>query len=144
MVRQGCALEQPIIDHGVASISLLAGCPSGQIAAPYHFISAQTIDKIGDAAGVSLDKRRFRANMYADLLSADGFAEDEFVGRKLLMMSHCVIDLDKSEVGTKVEVVWGSPGKREELICATVARSAYKKDNRYRDLKTAQAEVQPV
>lgn len=60
------------------------------------------------------------------------------------MMSHCVIDLDKSEVGTKVEVVWGSPGKRQKRIRATVAPSPYKKDNRRTDLKAAPAEAQAV
>ncbi|WP_407123276.1 aminomethyl transferase family protein [Bradyrhizobium sp. STM 3561] len=54
------------------------------------------------------------------------------------MMSHCVIDLDKSEVGTKVEVVWGNPGKRQKHIRATVAPSPYKKDNRRTDLRAAQ------
>jgi vanillate/3-O-methylgallate O-demethylase len=59
------------------------------------------------------------------------------------MMSHCVIDLDKSEVGTKVEVIWGNPGKRQKRIRATVAPSPYKKDNRRTDL-TAPAEAQAV
>jgi vanillate/3-O-methylgallate O-demethylase len=60
------------------------------------------------------------------------------------MMSHCVIDLDKSEVGTKVEVVWGNPGRRQKKIRATVAPSPYKKDNRRTDLKAAQGEAQTV
>jgi vanillate/3-O-methylgallate O-demethylase len=60
------------------------------------------------------------------------------------MMSHCVIDLDKSEVGTKVEAVWGGPDKRQKRIRATVAPSPYKKDNRRTDLKTAQTEVQAI
>jgi len=30
-----------------------------------------------------MDKRRFRANVYVDLTSAQGFAENKFVGRSL-------------------------------------------------------------
>ena len=30
---------------------------------------------------MAVDKRRFRANVYLDLTSSEGFAEDEFVGR---------------------------------------------------------------
>src|SRR5437667_12387936 len=32
---------------------------------------------------MQLDKRRFRANVYVDITSAQGFAENEFVGRSL-------------------------------------------------------------
>ncbi|MBR1177139.1 aminomethyltransferase family protein [Bradyrhizobium sp. KB893862 SZCCT0404] len=51
------------------------------------------------------------------------------------MMSHCVIDLDMSAVGTEVEVVWGNPGRRQKRIRATVAPSPYKTDNRRSELK---------
>ncbi|QPF90687.1 aminomethyl transferase family protein [Bradyrhizobium commune] len=60
------------------------------------------------------------------------------------MMSHCVIDLDKSEVGTEVEVIWGNPGKRQKRIRATVAPSPYKWDHRRTNLKTARAEAHPL
>lgn len=59
---------------------------------PISLFSTQTIGRIGDGVGASLDKRRFRANIYIDLLAAGGFAEDEFVGRKL-------------QIGSKVRVV---------------------------------------
>jgi len=58
---------------------------------PISLFSMQTIDKIGDGVGVSLDKRRFRANLYADLSSAGGFGEDDFVGRKLQIGSKVVM-----------------------------------------------------
>jgi MOSC domain-containing protein YiiM len=32
---------------------------------------------------VTLDKRRFRENLYVDLHSGEGFGEDAFVGRRL-------------------------------------------------------------
>ncbi|CAN7587865.1 MOSC domain-containing protein [Bradyrhizobium sp. LjRoot220] len=50
---------------------------------PLSLLAIQTIDSIGRAAGVTLDKRRFRENLYLDLNSGESFAEDAFVGRRL-------------------------------------------------------------
>ena len=50
---------------------------------PLSLLATQTIDGIGRAVGVTLDKRRFRENLYLDLHSAESFAEDAFVGRRL-------------------------------------------------------------
>jgi uncharacterized protein YcbX len=58
---------------------------------PISMFSTQTIRKIGDALELSLDKRRFRANMYVDLAAGEGFAEDQYVGRQLRIGSKVVI-----------------------------------------------------
>ena len=50
---------------------------------PISMLSTQTTRRIGDALGLSVDKRRFRANIYLDLVSGEGFAEDRYVGRQL-------------------------------------------------------------
>ena len=50
---------------------------------PLSIFAVQTAKKLGEETGVAVDKRRFRANVYVDLTSADGFAENEFVGRSL-------------------------------------------------------------
>jgi uncharacterized protein YcbX len=50
---------------------------------PLSLLATQTIDGIGRAVGMTLDKRRFRENLYLDLTSAESFAEDAFVGRRL-------------------------------------------------------------
>jgi hypothetical protein len=50
---------------------------------PVALISIQTVRQIGSELDVSLDKRRFRANIYLDLATEQGFAEDGLVGRKL-------------------------------------------------------------
>jgi len=49
---------------------------------PLSIFAVQTAKKLGEETG-AVDKRRFRANVYVDLTSADGFAENEFVGRSL-------------------------------------------------------------
>ncbi len=50
---------------------------------PVSIISTQSIRRLGEEAGVTADKRRFRANIYLDLHSEDGFAEDNLVGKSL-------------------------------------------------------------
>jgi len=48
---------------------------------PVSLFSIQTARQLGEEIGTPIDKRRFRANVYLDLGSAPGFAEDGFVGR---------------------------------------------------------------
>src|SRR5436190_20509491 len=58
---------------------------------PVSLISLQTIRQVEAELGIPIDKRRFRANVYLDLASGDGFAEDELVGRRLRIGSHAVM-----------------------------------------------------
>jgi vanillate/3-O-methylgallate O-demethylase len=51
------------------------------------------------------------------------------------MLSLCVIDVDCSELGTEVTVVWGEPGEPQKEIRAQVAPAPYKKDNRRIDVR---------
>ena len=50
---------------------------------PVSLISVQTIRQIETESGITLNKQRFRANIYINLSSEKGFAEDTFVGRRL-------------------------------------------------------------
>jgi uncharacterized protein len=50
---------------------------------PISLFSIQSGHQLGDEIGATLDKRRFRANIYMNLASAGGFAEDTYVGRTL-------------------------------------------------------------
>ena len=58
---------------------------------PVSLFSMQTVRQLGQEIGTDLDARRFRANIYVDLGSSSGFAEDELVGRKLGIGSKAVI-----------------------------------------------------
>jgi vanillate/3-O-methylgallate O-demethylase len=51
------------------------------------------------------------------------------------MISLCTIDVEWSEVGTEVTLVWGNPGEPQKEIRATVASAPYKKDRRRDDLR---------
>lgn len=58
---------------------------------PVSLFSTQTVAHLGKEFGVTLDKRRFRANIYVDLGSGTAFAEDVFVGEKLRIGSKVVL-----------------------------------------------------
>jgi uncharacterized protein YcbX len=58
---------------------------------PLSIFALQTAEQLAEETGVTVDKRRFRANVYVDLISPDGFAEDEFVGRSLRIGSKVII-----------------------------------------------------
>ena len=58
---------------------------------PLSIFAVQTAKKLGEETGVAVDKRRFRANIYVDLTSSEGFAEDEFVGRSLRIGSKVTV-----------------------------------------------------
>jgi uncharacterized protein YcbX len=64
---------------------------------PISLFSTQTARQLSQEIGAELDKRRFRANIYVQLESGDGFDEDKFVGRTLRIggrTSIAVIDRD--------------------------------------------------
>ena len=58
---------------------------------PLSIFAVQTAQKLGEETGVAVDKRRFRANIYVDLTNADGFAEDQLVGRSLRIGSKVTV-----------------------------------------------------
>jgi uncharacterized protein YcbX len=59
---------------------------------PISVFSLQTARQIGLEAGLSLDKRRFRANVFADL-SMEGFAENDLIGKRVQIGPKTVLAL---------------------------------------------------
>ena len=53
--------------------------------------SIQTVKQLGDEIGLTLDKRRFRANIYATFGAMSGFAENALIDRKLQVGTKAVI-----------------------------------------------------
>jgi len=60
---------------------------------PLSIFAVQSARKLGEETGTSVDKRRFRANVYLDLNSSWGFAEDAFVGKTLRIGSKVVVSI---------------------------------------------------
>ena len=50
---------------------------------PVSIFSLQSARQLSEETGTLIDKRRFRANVYVDLSSDQGFGENELVGRSL-------------------------------------------------------------
>jgi len=53
------------------------------------------------------------------------------------MVSLCTIDPAYAEIGTEVEIVWGSEGTRQKRIRAKVARYPYLNEERNSDVDVA-------
>ena len=60
---------------------------------PVSIFSLQSARQLAEETGTPVDKRRFRANVYVDLASAEGFAENEFVGRSLRIGPKVVVTI---------------------------------------------------
>ena len=60
---------------------------------PLSIFALQSAKKLGEETGTNVDKRRFRANVYVDLTNAAGFAENEFVGKRLRIGSKVVVSV---------------------------------------------------
>jgi hypothetical protein len=72
------------------SVSLLRSERGMADCRPISLLSLQTVAQLGDEVGAALDKRRFRANVYL-YLTAGGFAENEFVGRRVRVGTEVVV-----------------------------------------------------
>lgn len=80
-----------------------------------------------------------KCTFYADKVLEDG----KLVGIKFgslnsyyyrQMISLCTIDVEYSDIDTKVIVVWGDPGTRQKEIHAVVSRFPYLNENRNEDV----------
>src|SRR6266702_1638113 len=60
---------------------------------PFSMFSLQSARQLAEETGNPMDKRRFRANVYVDLISAHGFAENDFVGRSLRIGPKVVVTI---------------------------------------------------
>ena len=60
---------------------------------PVSLLTLQSVRQLAEETGTTVDKRRFRANIYLDLTSAEGFAEDRFVGRSLRVGSKVILSI---------------------------------------------------
>ena len=60
---------------------------------PVSVFSLQSARQLAEETGTPVNKRRFRANVYLDLTSANGFAENELVGRSVKIGPKVVISI---------------------------------------------------
>jgi uncharacterized protein YcbX len=88
---------------------------------PVSLFSLQTIEQLGTELGTVLDKRRFRANIYVDLESGAGFAEDSFVGKNLKIGSQLVISVIERDARCKLISLDPDTGEANTQVLRNVA-----------------------
>lgn len=89
---------------------------------PVSLFSIQTVRQLSQELGVDVDKRRFRANVYVDLGSSKGFAEDEFVGRTLRIGTRTMIAVVDRDTRCKMITLDPDSAQANPEIIRGVAR----------------------
>ena len=78
--------------------------------------------RLSEDFGDSLDRRRFRANIYMDSASGRGFGENEFVGRSLRIGSKAVVSVLERDPRCKMISLDPDTGEHSPQVLRTVAR----------------------
>jgi uncharacterized protein YcbX len=90
---------------------------------PVSLFSVQTGHRLGEEVGIVLNKRRFRANIFMDLASMPGFAEDAFVGRTLRIGSKVVIAVLERDPRCAMITIDPDTAERDTAILSKVSRA---------------------
>jgi hypothetical protein len=90
---------------------------------PLSIFAVQTAEKLAEETRVTVDKRRFRANVYVDLTNADGFAEDQFVGRSLRIGSKVTVAVLQRDARCMMITLDPDTAKKTPAILKAVAQA---------------------
>ena len=91
---------------------------------PVSLINLQTVRQIESELGMSIDKRRFRANIYFNFASeSGGFAEDNFVGRRLRIGSKATIMVLERDPRCKMISLDPETGEHNPKVLRKVAQA---------------------
>ena len=104
-------------------VTLLSSAKALTDCYPISLFSVQTARKLAEELGFAMDKLRFRANIYIDLGSNDGFGEDQFVGRKLMIGSQAVIEVIERDQRCKMITLDPETIRAEPSLMRQVARA---------------------
>src|SRR6058998_3858098 len=90
---------------------------------PVSIFSLQSARQLGEETGTSIDKRRFRANVYVNLTSAQGFAENEFVGKSLRIGPKVVVTVLERDARCVMITLDPDTGEKSPEILKKVAQA---------------------
>ena len=90
---------------------------------PVSLISLQTVRQVERELGSPVDKRRFRANIYLDLASDEGFAEDGLVGRRLRLGPKAVVAVLERDPRCKLISLDPDTGEHNPEVLRKVAQA---------------------
>jgi uncharacterized protein YcbX len=98
---------------------------------PVSLFSTQTAKQIAEDIGTPVDKRRFRANIYLDLSSRQGFGENQFVGRSLQIGEKSVLTILERDPRCKIITLDPDTAKPNPEVMKCVAGSYDRKAGVY-------------
>jgi len=90
---------------------------------PVSIFSLQSAQQLAEETGTHVDKRRFRANVYVDLTSANGFAENELVGRSVRVGPKAVIKVLERDSRCVVITLDPDTGEQAPALLKKVAQA---------------------
>ena len=90
---------------------------------PLSLIALQSVKQLAAETGIPVDKRRFRANIYLDLTSAGGFAEDGYVGRSLRIGPRVTISILQRDARCMVITLDPETGEKTPALLKQVAQA---------------------
>jgi uncharacterized protein YcbX len=90
---------------------------------PVSLFSTHTAQSLGDELSITIDKRRFRANIYLELKGAGGFAEDQFVGRTLRIGDRVVLAILERDPRCKMITLDPDTAEPNPEVMKRVARA---------------------
>jgi len=109
--------------RGEHSLSLIRSDRALTDCRPVSLISLQSIRQIGEEVGLTLDKLRFRANIYLDLTAGEGFGEDNLIGRKLRIGADAMIMVLERDPRCKMISLDPANGAHDPKIFRSLART---------------------
>src|SRR5438309_1520733 len=90
---------------------------------PVSIFSLQSARQLAEETGTPMDKRRFRANVYVDLTSGGGFAENDFVGRSLRIGPKVVVRILERDARCVMITLDPDTGEKTPAILKKVAQA---------------------
>jgi uncharacterized protein len=90
---------------------------------PVSIFSLQSARQLEEETGVPIDKRRFRANVYVDLASSGGFAENDFVGRSLRIGPKVTVRILERDARCVMITLDPDTGEKSPAILKKVAQA---------------------
>lgn len=90
---------------------------------PVSLVAVQSVTQLTEETGMPVDKRRFRANIYLDLTSAGGFAEDGFVGRSVRIGSKVTLAILQRDARCMIITLDPDTGEKAPAVLKTVAQA---------------------
>jgi MOSC domain-containing protein len=90
---------------------------------PVSIFSLQSARQLAQETNMPMDKRRFRANVYVNLTSAQGFAENQFVGRSLRIGPKTVVTILERDPRCVMITLDPDTGEKTPVILKKVAQA---------------------